>query len=182
MYLIAGRSRKASRDSPAARDQGDSFDGGIEDYDFGVSDGAAEGDDDSDDNGCDSGAEDPELLTQLEALRAEMGPPASSRKGEQPRRRKSQLMLLADQPDTGFEDEDRAIDNVDVTEEDMADPLLLAELSSLAVSGAPPAAKPAATEPASLAATSAAGSDGESMLEALAAHQQQLKASALAAK
>ncbi|KAJ2745740.1 hypothetical protein GGI20_001910 [Coemansia sp. BCRC 34301] len=169
MYLIAGRSRSrggsgaGSRDSPA--DRGDLFDN--EPHDFGVSDY-----DDGNGDG-DSGPDDPELLSQLEALRAEIGmsapPPRSKPKTEQ-----SGMQF-------GDDDDDDAIDNVQVTEEDMTDPLLLAELSKLT-------AKTADTEsalheaPLPTVQPSVAGSDGEPTLDQLAARQQQLKTAALAAK
>ncbi|KAJ2794283.1 hypothetical protein H4S07_006799, partial [Coemansia furcata] len=202
MYLITGRSGRASKvggsqrsrgddnaPTPSGRDQSSveqSIDGGIEEYgheayDFGGSDDAVDVDD--------GDYDDPELLRQLEALRTEMGLPA-------PRpRRKTEGPASHAQPqsppahDMGFEEEEEdvaAIDNVEITEEEMADPLLLSELSKLACSGA--SAQPAAAKIASpvtsfpAAQPSTVGSDEEATLEALAVRQQQLKTLALAAK
>ncbi|KAJ2061469.1 hypothetical protein GGI17_003044 [Coemansia sp. S146] len=204
MYLIAGRSSRASgaggsqrsrgnesTPTPSGRDHSSleySFDDGIgeyghEPYDFDGSDDVADVDD--------GDYNDPELLSQLEALRAEMGlsAPAPRQKPEEP-----VVAYAQPQPppahDTGFEDDDNAINNVEVTEEDMADPLLLSELSKLTPSGAsaPPATAAAASKTTSAETglpaiqPSAVGSDGEATLEALTARQQQLKTSALAAK
>ncbi|KAJ2116272.1 hypothetical protein IW146_001659 [Coemansia sp. RSA 922] len=202
MYLIAGRSSRASgaggsqrprgnenTPTPSGRDQGSleySFDEGIgqhghEPYDLDGPDDVVDVDD--------GDYDDPELLSQLEALRAEMGlsAPAPRQKPEEP------VAHAQPQPPpahgTGFEDDDNDIDNVEVTEKDMADPLLLSELARLAPSGAL-AQLAAATATKSVspeislpdAQASAVGSDGEATLEALAARQQQLKTSALAAK
>ncbi|KAJ2053797.1 hypothetical protein GGI08_004735 [Coemansia sp. S2] len=202
MYLIAGRSSRASgaggsqrprgnenAPTPSGRDQGSleySFDEGIGQH--GHEPYALDGPDDVVDVD-DGDYDDPELLGQLEALRAEMGlsAPAPRQKPEEP------VAHAQPQPPpahgTGFEDDDNDIDNVEVTEKDMADPLLLSELARLAPSGAL-AQLAAATATKSVspeislpdAQASAVGSDGEATLEALAARQQQLKTSALAAK
>ncbi|KAJ2027291.1 hypothetical protein H4S03_008316, partial [Coemansia sp. S3946] len=203
MYLIAGRSSRASgaggsqrprgnenAPTPSGRDQGSleySFDEGIGQH--GHEPYALDGPDDVVDVD-DGDYDDPELLGQLEALRAEMGlsAPAPRQKPEEP------VAHAQPQPPpahgTGFEDDDNDIDNVEVTEKDMADPLLLSELARLAPSGALAqlAAAAAATKSVSPEMSlpddqpSAVGSDGEATLEALAARQQQLKTSALAAK
>ncbi|KAJ2867310.1 hypothetical protein GGH94_000939 [Coemansia aciculifera] len=203
MYLIAGRSSRASgaggsqrsrgnenTPTPSGRDHSSleySFDDGIgeyghEPYDLDGSDDVVDVDD--------GDYNDPELLSQLEALRAEMGLSAPV-----PRQKPEEPVVAYAQPQlppahgTGFEDDDNAIDNVEVTEEDMADPLLLSELSKLAPSGASAPLATAAASKITSAETglpaiqpSAVGSDGEATLEALTARQQQLKTSALAAK
>ncbi|KAJ1823557.1 hypothetical protein LPJ60_001457 [Coemansia sp. RSA 2675] len=189
MYLIAGRSSRASGARGSQRPRGSesaptpsdgdpgsleySFQAGIGEESYGL-----DGSDDAVDVD-DADYDDPELLSQLEALRSEMGltpaPPRTGTEGPP-----AHVMEFGD-------DADGAIDNVEATEEDMADPLLLSELSRLAPSEplAQPDADAVITQPvASLPAAQprAEGSDEETTVEALTARQQQLKTSALAAK
>ncbi|KAJ2736799.1 hypothetical protein IW152_000553 [Coemansia sp. BCRC 34962] len=197
MYLIAGRSSRASgargsqhprgsenAPTPSDRDLSSlehSFHGriGDEPYDLDGSDDIADVDD--------GDYDDPELLSQLEALRSEMGlspaPPWTKAEDPvahaQPRLPPAHAMEL--------EEDDSAIDNVEATEEDMADPLLLSELAKLAPSeplAQPDAATVIALPVANLPAAqpSVEDSGGETALEALTARQQQLKTSALQAK
>ncbi|KAJ1948684.1 hypothetical protein FBU59_001478 [Linderina macrospora] len=184
MYLISGRARGSARNSRSTRtatpgttaptamepveDVSSDF-SGIAGLDLGNDDG-----DEGDNENFDAAdLNDPELLGELEALRSEMGlssPP--------PRKKPTQQQLLQVHSEAAapmsFDEDDEVLDSVVVTEEDMNDPGLLAELSQYGGAVAPPApAKPAKLSPAP---------DNSAILETLGERAAEFKSAALAAK
>ncbi|ORX72846.1 hypothetical protein DL89DRAFT_290670 [Linderina pennispora] len=152
MYLISGRARGSARNSRSPRTATPSLDW--------IS---------TTTNGDDVDAtdlNDPELLGELAALRSEMGlssPPARKTPARQPSQNAAASMA--------FDEDDKILDSVEVTEEDMNDPGLLAELSQYGGAAMPEeTAKPAKAP------------DNSALLEALNERTAELKSAALTAK
>ncbi|KAJ2610793.1 hypothetical protein H4S08_003452 [Coemansia sp. RSA 1365] len=135
MYLITGRGRGAAKKKQHAHTdtaKPPSTDEASADNYLGDNDYHADTDDDLEAGELD----DPVLLSELEALRKEMGLPppsvsASAARTEAASANNNRLDAEVQNPveSDGYENDDRNIDNVEVTEEDMNDPALLAELS-----------------------------------------------------
>ncbi|KAJ1949913.1 hypothetical protein EC988_004579 [Linderina pennispora] len=172
MYLISGRARGSARNSRSPRTATPSAAATaatepLADTSSDLS-GIAGLDLDNDD-GDDVDAtdlNDPELLGELAALRNEMGlssPPARKAPARQPSQNAAASMA--------FDEDDKILDSVEVTEEDMNDPGLLAELSQYGGAAMPEeTAKPAKAP------------DNSALLEALNERTAELKSAALTAK
>ncbi|KAJ2802565.1 hypothetical protein H4R20_003233, partial [Coemansia guatemalensis] len=145
MYLIAGRGRGAGtkkQHAHTARAENQSIDEASSDNYLGDN-----GLDAATDNDLEAGdLDDQDLLSELEALRREMGLPApdvstsAARTDAAPVNNNNRLDAEAAATQNpveygGYENDDSSIDNVEVTEEDMNDPALLAELSRFTNSG-----------------------------------------------
>ncbi|KAJ1891540.1 hypothetical protein LPJ66_006862 [Kickxella alabastrina] len=196
MYLISGRgksaSKKKSKTPPDAQRQAriDSEGPSPSIGNIGLDSLDITADYDAD--AVDDHINDPELLGELEALRAEMGLGAVSPKRPKQKHIAAEADSLVEQPMhiAGFDDDDRALDGVGVTEDDMNDPTLLAELSRVSESPHAQAqatkAKSRAAEATEAAAASALPTPGAGQSDAvavcLAERQAQLKAAALVAK
>ncbi|KAJ2549283.1 hypothetical protein EV175_004506 [Coemansia sp. RSA 1933] len=205
MYLIAGRGRKGTGTSksqqppnssnntaasvtlpaPSGRHEPDGVDG-IDIGGLGIGKHSSDFDDDDDDGGFDDAdLDDPELLGELEAMRREMGhhepppqPPAAST--EQQR----ETTKAPPAKNALYLDEDEAVESVTVTEHDMSDPGLLAELAGFSSSSSSHGTAPtnkldrdtAAVEP------SRQSSPADVTIEALKERHQEFKRLALVAK
>ncbi|KAJ2722267.1 hypothetical protein GGI07_003413 [Coemansia sp. Benny D115] len=202
MYLIAGRRKKTSRpnaraassdtpDSAAEEEQQPS----TRDAEAQEEDGDGSYPDAVDGLVDDADLDDPALLGELEALRAEMGLVAVPERKREPRLSGHTDTDAAIAPPSpgAFDADDRAVENVVATEEDMNDPHLLAELSGLGLANpAPPTTSPVATPRVSTAATAPAPTlapapafssvPAEEDATDLPAQRARLKAAALAAK
>ncbi|KAJ1906001.1 hypothetical protein LPJ81_001603 [Coemansia sp. IMI 209127] len=204
MYLIAGRGRKGTgssksqnpHSSPAApatppapteSHESDSFDiGGLDIGHDSDSDGADTGFDDAD-------LSDPDLLGELEAMRREMGlrePPSTAIATR--KQRDSSKAYITSQPSQGaldvhspvefdHDEEDRAVESVTVTEDDMNDPELLSELAQFS---SPPGTAPAEQPSTARTITEPRRQNSSSgvTIEALKERHQEFKGLALAAK
>ncbi|KAJ1665994.1 hypothetical protein IW140_000580 [Coemansia sp. RSA 1813] len=217
MYLIAGRGRKSTGSSKLPNSHGDLAASVTppaplephtqDDIEVGIGIDGLDiehgGFDDVDAGFDDTDLNDPDLLGELEAMRREMGhcEPPSAASGAERHKRTSKPHTVA--PGQGaldesspvkldHEEEDRAVESVTVTEDDMNDPGLLAELAKYSSSPAP-AEQPrdnqteVAAHPPERTITAAAeptvqnGSSGVTV-EALKKQHQELKRLALAAK
>ncbi|KAI8324999.1 hypothetical protein GQ54DRAFT_327205 [Martensiomyces pterosporus] len=226
MYLITGRARASGAKPQRSRSQPGSTAAGTgtpptAPYDFtdehnetaGSGGGNMDIDEqdlsgDAPDSFDEADLNDPDLLGELEALRADMGlssPQTKPSRASANKRPKADAIEEAAPVVAQFEDDDRALETVDVTEEDMNDPALLAELSSFAGGSASeqapatstptaepkkqqqqPALPPSTPQPSShmrgTASTKGSGAEGSTMLATLTERQAELKSAALIAK
>ncbi|KAJ2395821.1 hypothetical protein GGI23_004159, partial [Coemansia sp. RSA 2559] len=204
MYLIAGRGRKGTgasksqnpHSSPAVPAAPPAPSGSPEPASLDI--GGLDIGHDSDFDGTDTGFDDadlsdPELLGELEVIRREMGhcePPSTAIATRQQRgssktyitAQPSQSALDVHSP-VGFDhdEEDRAVESVTVTEDDMNDPVLLAELAKFS---APPETAPVEqlSNARAIAEPRRQNSSSGVTIEALKERHQEFKGLALAAK